>query len=176
MFGLFKRGAAQLVPDEPIEMKVAIEIGRPPADVYPLLDFADERHQLRARGDLVREIESDPAPYRLWYDLAPDLNFLFTVTETVPGEAYGYSAVIVPQVGLRTGSHEAWTLEPLGSDACRVTFVNTVHHVPGLTQAQLADEIAKSSNAAATALTKLKIHAEIGIEAVEQFERKMGHR
>ena len=176
MFGLFKRGKAQLVPDEPIELKVSIEIGRPAAEVYPLLDFADERHQLRARGNLIREIESSPQTYRLWYNLAPDLNFLFTVTEAVPGEAYAYSAVIVPPVGLRTGSHEAWTLESLGDDACTVTFVNTIHHVPGLTQTQLGEEIGKSSNAAATALTKLRIHAEIGVEAVEEFEREMGQR
>lgn len=176
MFGLFKRGRAQPVPDEPIELKAFIEIGRPVTEVYPLLDFADERHQLRARGNLIREIESDPQTYRLWYNLAPDFNFLFTVTKAVPGEAYAYSADIVPQIGLRTGSHEAWTLEPLGDEACKVTFVNTVHHVPGLDQEQLGEEIARSSHAAATALTKLKIHAEIGVEAVEEFEREMGQR
>jgi hypothetical protein len=48
--------------------------------------------------------------------------------------------------------------------------------VPGLTQTQLGEEIGKSSNAAATALTKLRIHAEIGVEAVEEFEREMGQR
>lgn len=176
MFGLFKRGSAQPIPEEPIEMKATIEIGRSAADVYALLDFADDRHQLRARGNLIREVERDPLTYRLWYDLAPDHNFLFTVTDAVPDRFYAYEASIVPQIGLRSGSHEAWTIEPLGAEECKVTFVNTIHHVPGLTRAQLGDEIAKSSHAAANALTKLRIHAEIGAEAVEAFERDMRQR
>jgi hypothetical protein len=176
MFGLFRRKEAQLAPDEPIELKVSIEIARPADEVYALLDFADERHQLRARGNEIRQIADDPLEYRLWYDLAPDLNFLFTVTEAVPARSYAYSAVIVPPVGLRLGSHEAYTLEPLDGGACSLTFVNTILHVPGLTVEQLGDEVAKSTMAAANSLTKLKIQAELGLEAVEAYERELGQR
>jgi len=176
MFGLFKRGEPQLVPDKPIEMKVAVEIDRPADEVYALLDFGDERHQLRARGNLIRQIESDPLSYRLWYDLCPDLNFLLTVTEAAPGRAYAYSATIVPPVGRRTGAHEAYAIEPLDDGGCRLTFVNTIHHVPGLTPDEIADEIAISSQATASSLVKLKMQAELGIEAVENFERELGHR
>ncbi len=176
MFGLFNRKNSQPAPDEPIELTATIEISRSADDVYALVDFGDERHQLRARGNEIRQVESDPLLYRLWYDLAPDLNFLFAVTEAVPSRSYGYSAMIVPPVGLRTGSHEAYTIEPLGEDACKVTFVNVVHHVPGLTAEQRNEEIAKSSYAASSSLTKLKIQAELGIEAVEAFEIEMGQR
>lgn len=176
MFGLFKRKDPVLVPNEPIELRVAIEIERPADDVYALLDFGDERHQLRARGNEVREIGKDPLEYRLWYDLAPDLNFLFTVTEAEPGRAYAYTAAIVPAVGLRLGSHEAYGIEPLSERSCKLTFVNTVYHVPGLSQDELADEVAKSTLAAANSLTKLKIQAELGVEAVEEYEREMGQR
>ena len=176
MFGMFKRKDPVAVPDEPIELKVAIEIERSAEEVYALLDFSDERHQLRARGNEIREIGTDPLEYRLWYDLAPDLNFLFTVTAADPGRAYAYSATSVPPVGLRLGSHEAYALEPLSGASCKLTFVNTVFHAPGLTQGQLADEVAKSTMAAANSLTKLKIQAEMGVEAVEEFEREMGQR
>lgn len=176
MFGLFKRKDSVLVPDEPIELKVAIEIERSAEDVYALVDFADERHQLRARGNEIREIGRDPLEYRLWYDRAPDLNFLFTVTAAEPGRAYAYSATIVPSIGFRLGSHEGYSIELLSESSCRVTFVNTVIHAPGLTRDQLADEVAKSTMAVANSLTKLKIQAEMGVEAVDEFERELGQR
>ncbi|ANY20199.1 Polyketide cyclase / dehydrase and lipid transport [Tsuneonella dongtanensis] len=176
MFGLFKRNRPTLLPDEPIEMKVSIEIDRPADEVYALLDFADARHQLRARGNEIREISSNPLEYRLWYDLAPDLNFLFRVTEAVPGHSYAYACSIVPPVGRRLGSHEAYTIEPTGEGSCTLTFVNTITHRPGLTEEELGDEVAKSSVAAADALTKLKIQAEFGVEAVEGYERELGQR
>jgi len=176
MFGLFRRDRVDRVPDEPIELKVAIEIDRPADEVYALLDFADERHQLRARGNLVRQVETDPPVYRMWYDLCHDLNFLFAVTEAAPGRAYAYSATIVPPVGRRTGAHEAYAIEPLEDGGCRLTFVNTIHHLPGLTPDELAQEVAVSSEAAARSLVKLKMQAELGVAAVEDFEREIGQR
>lgn len=176
MFGLFKRKGDATVPDEPIQMSVSIEIEKAADDVYALLDFGDERHQLRARGSEIREISGDPRTYRLWYDLTPDMNYLFTVTEAVPGRSYAYSASIVPQIGLRTGSHEAYAIEPISIGSCRLTIVNTINHAPGMNRRQLDAEIAKSSQAVANSLTKLKIQAEQGVEAVEEFERQLGHR
>jgi hypothetical protein len=176
MFGLFKRNRAVLVPDQPIELKASIEIDRPADEVYALLDFGDERHQLRARGNEIRVIARDPPEYRLWYDLAPDLNFLFRVTEVVPGRTYAYTATIVPPVGRRLGSHEAYTIEPLTDATCKLALVNTVTHVPGLTEAELADELGKSSLAAANSLVKLKIQAEQGVTAVEEYEREIAQR
>ncbi len=176
MFGLFKRDKAQLLPDEPIELKVGIEIARPAAEVYALLDFGDERNQMRARGNIVRRESDRPEVYRLWYDRAPDLNFLFTVTDAVPGARYAFLADIVPPVGRRLGTHECYELEALDDRSCRVTFVNTIRHIPGLTQDELSDEIGKSTLAAANGLTKLKLQAELGVAAVENFEREMRQR
>jgi hypothetical protein len=176
MFGLFKRNQAKLLPDQPIELKVGIDIDRSGAEVYALLDWSDERNQLRARGNLVRQESTGPDVFRLWYDRAPHLNFLMTVTEALPGRAYAYLADIVPPVGRRLGSHESYTLEDAGEGRCRVTFVNTIRHVPGLTEEELGDEIGKSTMAAANALTKLKLQAEQGAAAVDAFEREMGRR
>lgn len=176
MFGLFKRKQADLAPDEPVRIEATIEIDRSAAEVYALLDFGDPGNQMVVRGNTVKPIGSQPGAYRLWYELAPDLNFLFTETDAVPGERYAYSAMIVPPVGLRTGSHEDYTLEPLGDGRCSVTFLNTIYHRPGLTTDQLAEEIGRSSVAAASGLAKLKILAEQGVAAVEAFEREQGHR
>jgi hypothetical protein len=177
MFGLFKRGAAaECAPDDPMELKVAIEIDRPAAEVYALLDWADERNQMRARGNIVRRECVQPEIYRLWYDRAPDLNFLFTVVVAEPGRKYEFRGDIVPPVGRRLGAVESYALEPIGDDCCRVTFANTIHHVPGLTRAEWQDELAKSSSAAAGGLVKLKLQAEQGVAALEDFERELGQR
>ncbi|MBX7482126.1 hypothetical protein [Qipengyuania qiaonensis] len=176
MFGLFKRKPRLLEPSEPIELKTSIEIDRSAEEIYALLDFGDARNQLRARGNEVRRISDDPVEYRLWYDRMPDHNFLFTVTEAIPGKSYAYAGQIVPPVGRRISSHEAYAIEELSEKSCRLTFVNTITHVAGLTEAELADEVGKSSLAAANSLTKLKIQAEKGVEAVDEFEREMGQR
>ena len=176
MFGLFKRKDATLVPDEPIELRLSIEIESAADHVYSLLDWSDERNQMRARGNIVRQEADTPETYRLWYDRTPELNFLFTVIEAVPAQEYAFTALIVPPVGLRVASEERYTIEPLGEGRCRVIFVNTVVHQPGLTQRQLASEVAMSSKAAANGMTKLKLQAEQGAEAVAQFEREMGQR
>lgn len=175
MFGLKKR-RQELAPDEPIRMEARIEISRPAEEVYALLDFADPRNQMVARGNIVKPLGSDPNSFRMWYDLAPNLNFLFTVTEAVPARRYAYSAVIVPPVGRRAGSYEDYAIERLDADRCELTFINTVHHQPGLTLDELAEEIGMSSVAAANGLAKLKLLAEEGVEAVEAFEWELGQR
>lgn len=176
MFGLFKRKTSDAVPDEPIVLKIAIEIEAPAEAVYALLDWGDERNQMVARGNTVRRESTQPEMYRLWYDRAPDLNFLLTVTDAVPARHYAFDALIVPPVGRRTGSHESYTIEPLGNERCQVTFVNTVHHQPGLTQQDLAHEVSMSSMAAASGLAKLKLQAEQGAEAVAELERELDQR
>ena len=176
MFGLFKREGATLAPDEPIELKTVVEIDRSADEVYALLDWSDERNQLRARGNLVRQEGTAPDVFRLWYDRAPNLNFLFTVTDARPGEAYAFHGDIIPAVGRRIGNHESYAIERLDEGHCKVTFVNTIRHIPGLTHEELNEEIAKSSLAAANGLTKLKLQAELGVAAVEGFERGMGQR
>lgn len=175
MFGL-KRRKPELAPDEPIRMEAKIEISRSAEDIYALLDFADPRNQMVARGNIVKPLGSDPNSFRMWYDLAPDLNFLFTVTDAEPARRYAYSAVIVPSLGRRAGSHEDYAIERLAEDRCEVTFVNTVHHQSGLTLDELAEEIGMSSVAAANGLAKLKLLAEEGVEAVEAFEWELGQR
>lgn len=173
MFGWLKRRKAEVAPDEPIVVTISIEIERSARDLYALLDWADERHQLRARGHAVRQESTAPDVFRLWYAPVPDHNFLMTVINAEPGVAYSYRADIVPPIGLRLGSTESYTLEPLDQSRCRLGFVNTIHHVPGITRGQFEQEVALSSLAAARSLTKLKIQAEQGVAAVEEFEREL---
>ena len=126
-----------------------------------------------ARGNEIRRIAEDPKEFRLGYDRMPDHNFLFSVTDAVPDRLYAFSGKIVPPIGRRLESHEAYSIEQLTAASCKVSFVNKITHVSGLTEPELAEEIGRSSLAAANSLTKLKIQAEQGVEAVEQFEREM---
>ena len=173
MFGLYKSKPVFLAPEEPIELKTTIDIDRSVDEVYALLDFGDERNQMRSRGNKIDCIADDPAEYRLWYDPLPDHNFLFKVTDAVPSRSYAFTGTIVPPIGRRLRSHEAYTLDKLSDGSCRLTIVNSITHVPGLSEDELADEVGKSSLATARSLTKLKIQAEEGVEAVRQFEREI---
>jgi hypothetical protein len=177
MFGRLKKKAEPgLDPNQPIELKTAITINRSADDVYALLDFSDERHQLRARGNIVRRIGTDPDEFRLWYDRAPNLNFLFTVTEAIPGRAYRFYAKILPPVGRRLNQFESYDIEPLGEESCRLTFLNAIQHVPNMTKEEFDEEIGRSTLAMAGSLTKLKVQAEQGVAAVEALERELGQR
>jgi hypothetical protein len=179
MLGLFRKTAAAepagLDPEAPIEIKTSVMIDQSPDEVYALLDFADDRHQMRARGNPVQRIGSDPDEFRAWFDRAPNLNFLFKVDEAVPGHRYAYFARIVPPVGKRIQAREDYRLEAVDG-GCKVTFVNTIQHVPGLTMAELDREVARSTTATLNGLSKLKLQAEKGVEAVFAFEREMGQR
>ncbi|WP_349806685.1 hypothetical protein [Sphingomonas sp. ASV193] len=179
MLGLFKKKPADppgLDPEAPIEIKTSIRIERDPAAIYPLLDFADERHHMKARGNPVKQIGSSPDEFRAWSDRAPNLNFLFQVETAIPGEAYAYFARIVPPVGKRIQSFEAYTLEPIGDGATKLTAKNIIQNQPGLSEAELQVEIARSTQAMMGFLTKLKIHAEEGVDRVIAFEREIGQR
>lgn len=172
MFGLFKRKNQLLNPGEPIELKTSIEIARPASEIYALLDFDDTRNQLRVRGHEVRRVADDPTEFRLWYNRLPDHTFLFEVTDAIPDRLYAFSGKIVPPIGCRVEAHEAYFIDTLTDVSCRVNLINTILHLPDLTEAELAEELGRSSLAAANSLTKLKLQAEQGIEAVEQFERE----
>lgn len=177
MFGLRrKKPQPGLDPARPIELKTAIEIDRPAEEVYALLDLDDPRNRMRARGSEVRRVADNPREFRMWYDRTPDLNFLFTVTEAVPGRAYSYAAKIVPPVGRRLNQHEAYALTPLDGERCHVAMVNAVEHLPNLTEAELVEEVRLSMRAMLNGLTKLKLQAEEGVAAVGAFERELGQR
>lgn len=163
MFGWLKPERA---PEGPYQFVGAIEIDRPAAEVFPLLDLADPRYAKRELGERVEEVDGAPGNFRMVIGAVPDLLFELTVTERVADAWIGFDCTITPPVGRLAASHELYTLEQLGPDTCRLELVNTVTFASKLRPGALRDETAIMTIAVQSALAKLKLHAEDGADAV----------
>ena len=166
MFGMFKRKEAE--PFGPCEFKHNIEIERPAAEVYALIDWSDPRNAKRALGNKVEQVDADR--FRLHLDLVPDHRFEMIVTYAVPGRSYAFDNEITPPVGRLVSSSETYTLEPLGEGSCRLDLAISAWFVGGMSSEDMAMEIMMMGTSGQNALAKLKIQAEQGVEAVHAVE------
>lgn len=167
MFGILKRKAE---PFGPCEFEHSIEIERPAAEVYAMVDWADARNAKRALGTKVEQVGSSPDRFRLHLDLVPDHRFEMIVTEAVPARSYAYECEITPPVGRLVSCHEAYAVEPLSDGSCRLELVVSAWFVGGLSAEDMAMEVMMMGTSGQNALAKLKIQAEQGVEAVHAVE------
>ena len=167
MFGLFK---PKLAPEGPVEITADIEIERPASEVYPLLDWADERNAKRALGSTITPVEGQADVWHMTWPPMPELNFEFTVTEAIPHTAYAFGCSITPRAGKLAHSHESYRFEDIGEGHCILHLTETAQFINGLTEKQYAREVAMMAKACQQALIKLKIHAEHGPEVAAELE------
>ncbi len=167
MFGILKRKAEPLGP---FEFEHSIEIEKPAAEVYPLIDWADARNAKRALGNKVERVGSSPDRFRLHLDLVPDHRFEMIVTDEVPGRTYAFENEITPPVGRLVSSHETYTVEPLGESSCRLSLIMAATFQGGLSDQEIAMEVMMMGMSGQNALAKLQIQAEQGVEAVHAIE------
>ena len=102
--------------------------------------------------------------------MLPDVVFNMTVTDVVPGRSYAFSNDFAQPIGRLTASHEAFTVEPLDEQSCRLGLTVSATFVLGLSTEDLAREAVTMAMACEMALAKLKIQAEQGVEAVLDVE------
>jgi hypothetical protein len=67
-------------------------------------------------------------------------------------------------------SHETYTIEPKGDEACILSLSVDATFVGGMSEEQIAMEVMMMTVACGNALEKLKIQAEQGVEAVHRIE------
>jgi len=168
MFNIFKRKAVE--PDGPFEFEHCIEIDRPAAEVYALVDWADPRNAKRALGNKIEQVGTSPDRFRMTLDFVPGHVFEMFVIEAVPGTTYAFENEITPPPGRLVSSRETYTVEPLDEGTCRLWLVVSASFMGGLSTEVLASEAVMVSVSCENALTKLKVHAEQGVEAVHQIE------
>jgi uncharacterized protein YndB with AHSA1/START domain len=127
MFGLLKSKPA---PEGPVEFDLAVEVDRPAAEVYPLIDWADPRNAKRELGHRVDGIDGQRDRFRLTMTEMPDHRFDLTVTEVVPGQTYAFTCDIAPRVGRLVSTAERYSFEPIGGERCklRLTTVATFNN------------------------------------------------
>lgn len=170
MFGLFR---PKLAPAGPVEFRLDIEIARPAADVYPLIDWADPRNAKRELGNSVVPIEGDSGRFEMVLNGLPDHRFEIAVTEAEPNRVYEFAARIVPMIGRLVASRERYTLEPLGSDRCSLTLVTSAQFVEGLRMREYQHELCLMAASVHSALEKFRIHAEHGAGAGKAVEDRL---
>ena len=167
MFGFLRRKAE---PHGPFEFEHGVEIAKPAAEVYALVDWADARNAKRALGNKVEQVGSSPDRFRLHLDLVPDHRFEMIVTEAVPGRSYAFANEITPPVGRLVSSNETYSVEPLGESSCRLALVVSASFDGRLSMDDLAMEAMMMGMSGQNALAKLKIQAERGVDAVHAAE------
>jgi hypothetical protein len=169
MFGLFK---PKLAPVGPHAFEVEAEIEASAAEVFALLDFADPRNALKARGATVEAVEGSGRRFLMTVPQVPNLDFHVDVIEATAPNHYAYAVVIDPLVGRMAASTESYTVWDLPGGGCRVRLENAVTFQEGLLEKHIQDEFMRVTLATCKAMAKLKLQAEQGVEAVHAFEEQ----
>ena len=167
MFGLFKPKRA---PEGPVCIELDVEIAKPADEVYPLIDWADDRNAKRATGHMVAPLGTDGRSWRMVMETMPDLAFDYEVTEEQPGRVYAFTCSIQPKVGRLVSSSERYTLEPLGEDRCLLTLLTEAEFDAGLRQSEWLCEVQMMTAATQSALQKFRIQAEAGAAAAKALD------
>jgi len=167
MFGLFK---PRLAPVGPHPFEIEGEIAASAAEVFALIDFADPRNALKARGATITPVEGNGARFVMKLPQVPDLDFHIDVIESEAPNHCAYAIVIDPLVGRMAASTESYTVWDVPGGGCRVRLENAVTFQDGLLEKHVVEEFARVTMAMLQSTTKLKLHAEQGVEAVLAYE------
>jgi len=164
MFSLFKQ---KPVPSGPIPFDFDVLIDRTAAEVYPLVDWADP---LNAKRQLGHAVEGHSPHFRLCMSSMPDHQITLDVSEERPGEAYAYACDIRPRVGRLQFNTERYTFEAVGDNQCLLRLLNEVTFIDGMSIGAFEQELMMMSVATNDALMKLKVLAELGLDAAKSVE------
>ena len=167
MFGLFK---PKLAPVGPHPFEIEGEIAANAADVFALLDFADPRNAMKARGAAVTPVERPGRHFVMKLPQVLDLDFHIDVIESEAPNHYAFAIVIDPLVGRMAASTESYTVWDVTGGGCRVRLENAVTFQDGFREKDVTEEFAMVTMALLNSMAKLKLHAEQGVEAVLAFE------
>jgi len=166
MFGWFK---PKMAPEGPVEIEMDAEIERPASEVYALIDFGNPRHHKAQVGTITR---TGDASYEMVLDMLPDLTFPITELEAIPGKSYIFESVLPEGAGGRLKKTvEGCEIEPLGPDRCKVVAKTLAYFHP-MKLKHYDHELAMIAMACNNSLTKLKIHAEEGVERIREIEAR----
>ena len=164
MFGMFKK---KPVPSGPITFDFDVLIERPPSEVYALVDWGDPRNAKRQLG---HSVEGQSPHFHLLMTSMPDLDFKLDVIEEKAGEVYAYSCDIQPRVGRLVTSVERFIFEPVDDGHCLLRLINDATFIDGMTMREFEQEMMMMSVATNDGLIKLKVMAELGLDAARSVE------
>ena len=154
----------------PIEFEFSVEIDRPASDVFPLVDLSDPRFSQIALGNTVKKVGE--TSFELKIEELEGHVFRFQVVEYAQDERHVSKVAIEPSVGNLVESVEDYQLTPLGDDRCTLKLITKATFSDDLSVEEIAQEVAMMSMAVEDDLTKLKMHAEKGVDAVKAYNEE----
>ncbi len=164
MFDLFKSKHA---PEGPAQFDATVEVDCSADTMFGLLDIADARYWKRDEGTVETVANGR---FRLHLDLLPDHAFTLVVTEAEPGRLYAYDAQATPRAGRMVQAHERYEITPTGCESCAVRLVNRVQFENDMTMREWKQECEMMALGVSNALTKLKVHAEMGHGTIREIK------
>ncbi|UAB77566.1 hypothetical protein INR77_12305 [Erythrobacter sp. SCSIO 43205] len=153
----------------PIEFTADIDIDRPAADVFPLIDVANPRFRSAQSGAIVKRVEGTEDRFEMVIE-GLETVFKFHVTERIEGEKHALISTMEPQLFALAKSVETHEIEPTSDSSCKVTLKTFATFDSDLSIEQLASEAAMMSRAVVSELEKLKTLAEEGMEGLKAME------
>lgn len=154
----------------PIEFDFTVEIERPASEVFPLIDVSDPRFSQVALGNTVKKLDEKSFELEI-SELEGHAVRLFVV-EYAKDARHASKVTIEPTIGNLVEAVEDYELTPLGDDRCALTLVTKATFSDDLSVEEIAQEVAMMSMAVEEDLTKLKMHAEEGVEAVKAYTQE----
>lgn len=171
MSGLFKR---RMAPEGATRFVLGADIAAPAEAVYALLDWSSPVNAKRQLGHSVMALGAAGDRFRMIMTSMPDHCFDFRVTQARHPLIYEFESEILPRVGRLCGESEHYGIEHVGENACRVTLTVDADFGTGLNMREFRHESETMTLACLQGLTKLKIHAEQGADAVRMLESTQG--
>lgn len=169
MFGFSKKSP---LIEGPVEFEMTVEIERPAAEVFKLVDLADPGFAPVQRGATVTPIAGTEDGFTLKMPNLEEFLFTFKVVERVVGQRHSAECVIEPPAGNLVKALEEYSVEALTDSSCRLTLTTHATFDSNLSDDEVAGEIAIMSMAVQDDLTKLKVQAEEGLAAVMAMEEE----
>ena len=119
-----------------------------------------------ARGATITPVEGNGQRFVMNLPQVPDLDFHIDVIEAEAPNFYSYAIVVDPLVGRMAASTESYTVSDMPGGGCRVRLENAVTFQEGLREKDVPEEFGMVTVALYKTVTKLKLQAEQGVEAV----------
>ena len=164
MLGLFKSKPA---PEGPAHFDATIDVACSADEMFGLLDIADARYWKRKVGR-VETVAS--GRFRLYLDVVPDHVFTLVLREAEPGRLYAFDTQTTPRAGRLVQTEERYEITPTGSESCTVRLIINAQFESDMSMREWKQECETMRMSVHNAQTKLKIHAEMGVETIRQIE------
>ena len=164
--------ARQLLSEGAVKVEVELNADAPIERLFELLDFSAPGNALRERGFLfLEEPEGALGRFRATNPATPDIIYVYDVTDFRWPKTLSFETRFETdeQLGAVIKNRRDYTLTSTGPDTCRVNLVERSWMRQGLSRKTQRMEQAMRTLSVQLHITRLCVHAAIGVEEAEKL-------